>query len=150
MDANLEGKNLEIKLEATGILFKWGCNCCGEIQPEDGMRSWIIVPPSSGSEESRIYKICRSCLDAGLEGAIRRYYGPNLTEEKILKYADRDKIVSVLRRVTNWKTGAEYDAVYEEGLREFYKGIKMMLGKKEYEEICSEGSWDVPIPVMPD
>jgi hypothetical protein len=93
--------NANIKLEAYRGYTRWACDVCGETQEKDGMLS--TVEPDG-------IDICRACLEAGPEGAIER---AAKQAERLQEYVNSLRVdyPVLLRSVTEWKTGKDYDAV---------------------------------------
>src|SRR5262245_53126357 len=117
MNNQMNVKSATIKLEATAIYFRWSCDVCGETQDKDGMFSEIKV------EEDEKIAICRTCLDAGVDGAIER---AAKQAQRIQEYVDslRNDYPVILRSVDQWKTGKDYDAVFKAFDSQFENGLE--------------------------
>lgn len=103
----IEVNEVKIELEGTGCYFRWTCDICGDVQEKDGMSSKVII-----SEDKDDYlEICRTCLDAGVEGAIERSIKhANRLQEQV--NAIRGELPVYLHSVSEWKTGEDYDAAF--------------------------------------
>ena len=97
--------NAKIELEERKGYLRWVCDVCGEMQGKDGMR------PAVKDGEGEI-NICRTCLEAGVDGAIERAIKH---AERLQRYVDslRTDYPVLLRSVIEWKTGKDYDAVFD-------------------------------------
>lgn len=100
-----------ITLEANNGYFNWTCDVCGELQNDDGMNSQV-------NYNGDTFDICRTCLDAGPDGTIKR--GAEHAD-RLQKYVDalRTELPEVIREIAEWKTGADYDGEIEKRNAEF-------------------------------
>ena len=106
-----------IELEAGRGYLRWVCDICGETQEKDGMLSRVVfLADSIGMRLD--YDICRNCLEAGVEGATERSV-KRAEYLEVLAQSHREAIPNVLRMVSEWKTGKDYDAVCEEFEKQF-------------------------------
>ena len=101
----------KIILEAGTGYFRWVCDICGETQEKDGMYSRVIFPYDERGMMLH-YDICRNCLEAGVEGAIERSK-KRAKELEELAQVHKECIPNVLRAVSEWKCGKDYDAVHK-------------------------------------
>lgn len=101
--------NSTIEIQGTGIYTRWTCDICGELQDKDGVNSRVVFEVNGCICD---YDICRVCLDAGIEGAAERSIK---RAEKLEEWAalHREGIPDVLRHVSEWKSGKDYDDVSE-------------------------------------
>jgi hypothetical protein len=69
-----------------------------------------VLPGTSTAADD--YRICRACWEAGVEGAIER---SNTHAARLEKWAQfqREVIPNILRMVSDWKTGKDYDDVIQ-------------------------------------
>jgi hypothetical protein len=105
-----------IQLEGTGCYFRWTCDVCGELQEKDGMRSRIVIE----DEPNVTLDICKTCLDAGPDGAIERAL-KSAEELEELARSIREDYPRVIKGISEWKTGADYDNVQAAWELEFEK-----------------------------
>ena len=101
--------NSTIEIQGGAGYTRWVCDICGELQEKDGMNSrvWFEVDDCGCN-----YRICRACLDAGVEGAVGRSMQRAKQLEDIVAM-HRDSVPAVLRAVAEWKSGKDYDAAYK-------------------------------------
>ena len=132
----MNAENINIVLEAGAGYRRWPCQICGEWQ-DDGMSSKLEI--ELGDNGKLTLRICRTCLDAGAKGA----------GERALEYANHlrqhaetvEQFPDFLRSISEWKTGADYDAVVDEFEQPFRE--ELAIYEKEISDKASK--WDLTV-----
>ena len=103
------------------------CNVCGSVS-DDGMAS-NIVGATDGEIDfaSGACGICRTCLDAGKEGAVAR---SKAYAERVREHLNwlESELPLLIDSVSDWKDGSEYDSIsdeWENAVRKDYEEGRM-------------------------
>lgn len=109
-----------IELKGGGGYTRWVCDICGDTQEKDGMISRVVFQVDGVHCH---YDICRTCLDAGIEGAVKRSH-EHAEYLELLAAVHREAVPEVIRSIAEWKSGKDYDAAIKAFEREFMQSLK--------------------------